>query len=87
MGAASSGMAKGVVTSFADNLVVHESIVNIADLDPSYWVYWLSATGYSSQAGEEASMQGRMPSTCRSLGQTAGALLLGTLLMCAVCVV
>jgi hypothetical protein len=51
VGAATSGPIKSAVSSFADHLVVQESIVNIEDLDPSYWAYWLSVTGYGNQAG------------------------------------
>ena len=51
VGAATSGPIKGLVTNVGDRLVVEESIVKIEDLDPSYWAYWLSSTGYSNQAG------------------------------------
>ena len=51
VGVATSGPVKGLVTNFGDRLVVEESIVNIADLDPAYWAYWLSTTGYTNQAG------------------------------------
>lgn len=51
VGAATSGPIKSLVTSFADKVVIEEALVKIEDLDPSYWAYWLSATGYTSQAG------------------------------------
>jgi hypothetical protein len=54
LGLASSGPAKSLVSSFAEKLVVEEALVKIEDLDPSYWTYWLSATGYSNQTGERA---------------------------------
>jgi len=51
LGLGSSGPAKSLVSSFAEKLVVEEALVKIEDLDPSYWTYWLSATGYSNQTG------------------------------------
>jgi hypothetical protein len=52
VGTATSGMAKGVVKNFGDRLCIEESVVNLKDVDPSYWAYWLSTTGYESSAGE-----------------------------------
>ena len=51
VGAATCGPVKSLVSSFADKVVVEEALTKIEDLDPSYWAYWLAATGYSSQAG------------------------------------
>jgi hypothetical protein len=51
-GAASSGQAKGVVTSFAEGVLLKEKLVKLTELDVSYWVYWLSTCGYSSQVSE-----------------------------------
>ncbi|KAF5839974.1 mitochondrial F1F0 ATP synthase associated 36.3 kDa protein [Dunaliella salina] len=50
-GTASSGQAKGVVSSFADGVLLKEQFVKLTELDVSYWAYWLSTCGYSSQAG------------------------------------
>lgn len=53
VGAATSGAVKSLVSSFGDKVVVEEMLVKIEDLDPSYWVYWLATSGYTSQAGEQ----------------------------------
>ncbi len=39
------------MSSIGDKVVMEEAVVKIEDLDPSYWAYWLAATGYGSQAG------------------------------------
>ena len=52
MAVATSGAAKSVVGTVADKVVVEEALVKAADLDPSYWAYWLSTCGYTGQAGE-----------------------------------
>jgi len=48
-GAATSGQAKGAVTGFAENVLMKEQFVKLTELDVSYWAYWLSTCGYSSQ--------------------------------------
>lgn len=51
IGAATSGYAKGLVTSFAEKAIVDEAIVKVEDVDVPFWAYWLSASGYTSHAG------------------------------------
>ena len=46
--AATSGQAKGAVSSFADNVLMKEQFVKLEELDVPYWAYWLSTCGYSS---------------------------------------
>ncbi|GFH20575.1 uncharacterized protein HaLaN_17719, partial [Haematococcus lacustris] len=49
--AASSGAAKSVVTSFAEEVLLKEQFVKLSELDVAYWTYWLASTGYTSQGG------------------------------------
>lgn len=50
-GTAQSGAVKSVVTSFAEEVLLKEQFVKLSELDVAYWAYWLSTSGYSSQAG------------------------------------
>lgn len=50
-GAAQSGAVKSAVTSFADQVLMKEQFVKLGELDVAYWSFWLSTSGYTSQAG------------------------------------
>ncbi|KAJ9511511.1 hypothetical protein QJQ45_029828 [Haematococcus lacustris] len=52
--AASSGAAKSVVTSFAEEVLLKEQFVKLSELDVTYWTYWLASTGYTSQVARRA---------------------------------
>jgi len=51
VGAAQSGAVKSAVTSFAEEVLMKEQFVKLAELDVAYWTYWLSTSGYASQGG------------------------------------
>lgn len=50
-GAASSGPVKNMVSSFAEKVIVGESIVKLSDVNVPFWAYWLSYGGYTSHSG------------------------------------
>ncbi|KAJ9511386.1 hypothetical protein QJQ45_029801 [Haematococcus lacustris] len=52
--AASSGAAKSVVTSFAEEVLLKEQFLKLSELDVAYWTYWLASTGYTSQVARRA---------------------------------